>query len=190
MHAPVDQTVISRTNMNIVFNYYNYLSFLFGYCATGLEALLIIFILMTFFIPSKRSFFGFATLGIVFDVLLASIASYAMASPTQNLKNIQLTINEMWAHYILFNFYTFIFMIFYIFIRLYIYSMMTSTDPWDDAPIFIRIVYIVQYLFPYTIAPIIFINSGVLTMWNSLNFLSKISIWSLGFWSTANNKLD
>jgi hypothetical protein len=168
--------------MNIVFNYFTHLSFLFGYCATGLELLLIIFVLMTFLIRSQRSFLGFATIGILFDVLLASIASYAMAPPIHNLKNIPLTVNEMWAHYTLFNFYTFIFMIFYICVRLYIYSVMTDNNPWDGAPIFIHVVYIVQYLFPYIIAPMIFINSGVLAIWDSFNFLSKISIWPFGYW--------
>jgi hypothetical protein len=169
---------MSDMNMNIVFNY---LSFLFGYCAIGLEVLSIIFILMMFLIPSKRYFLGSTTVGILFDVLLALVASYAMAPPIQNLKKTPLIADEMWGHYILFNSYAFIFTLFYIFIRLHIYSKMTDRKSLNDAPMIMRVSHTIQYLFPCTIAPLIFIISGILAIWGLLYFLLKIIIWPLGY---------
>jgi hypothetical protein len=167
--------------MNVVIDYFNHLSVLFDYCATGLAILSIIFVLMMFVIPSKRYFLGCTTVGILLDVLLASVASYAMAPLSQNPKNTPLSVNEMWTHYILFNSYAFIFTIFYIFIRLHIYSTMTDRNSWNDASMIMRLFYTIQYLFPCTVAPMILVNSGILAIWGSFYFLSKTIIWPSGY---------
>lgn len=160
--------------MEIVFHYFDYLSLLFGYSAIGLKILLVIFIALTLSIPSKRSFLSLASLGILFDVLLASLGAFIMARPDFTLKD---TYN-LWMYYIFWNSCAFIFVIFYILIRLYIYLTMIENE---ESSVFIRISYIVQFFFACTIAPVIILNSGILTIGGLFVLLYEIFRWPLGY---------
>lgn len=165
---------ISTSKMEWIFNYFSYLSLLFAYCSLGSKILLFIFALLTLSISSKRSFLFLATIGILFDVLLASLGAYAMARPIPNLNNIPFTVYELWRYHILWNSGAFLFVLLYTFIRLHIYLMMTETDPWDESSLSIRASYIVQYFFSCTIAPMIAVNSGILAICGLLNLLFAV----------------
>lgn len=160
--------------MELLFNYFSYLSLLFGYCSMGLTIVLIIFALLSLSIPSKRSFLFLATVGILFDILLASLGAYAMARPIPNVNSMPFTVYELWRYYILWNSGAFLFVILYVFIRLHIHLMMIETDPWDESSMFIRASYIVQYLFSCTIAPMIVLNSGLLATCGLFNLLFRV----------------
>ena len=176
--------------MSVVFDYLNNLSALFNHFATGLAVLSIICVLLVLFTPSRRYFLGCTTLGVLADALLASTASYAMAPSPLNIKKTSLTTDEMWTHYILLNSYVFIFTIFYIFIRTQIYTAMAERNFWNDSSKIMRVFYGVQYLFPCTIAPMIFINSGTLAIWGLFHSLSKIITWSLGYLEQSSTTVE
>ena len=167
--------------MEVVFHYFSYLSLLFGYSSMGLKVLLVIFITLTLSIPSKRPFLFLGTIGILFDVLLASLGAFTMARPGFDPNNSPLTTQDLWMSFIFWNSCSFIFVIFYVLIRLYIYLTMVETDPWDESSIFIRISYIIQYSFSCTIAPMIVLNSGILTIGGLFILLFNIITWPLEY---------
>lgn len=145
---------------SMILYYFQHLAIIFHYSSIYLQVLLLLFFVLIWIIPSKRSITGFSTLGILIDNILALVAYFAM-SPQSSL-----TIDELWSYYILWNSLVFILMMIYIYARLYIHALLVNEDLWNR-------LHLISYLFPCTIAPMIFVNSGLLFLCGLIWYFSE-----------------
>jgi len=162
-------------------SYYRLMTSFFAYFSTGLAGLAAIFALMIWIIPSKRRFYGLATLQTVVDAALAYLLFFIMTNSLKQAERSTFNYEMNWTSQI---FLVFIILP-YVNLRISIgWILIDRIDPCNMASSSIRACYVIQFLVSGTIGLFIFIHCIILALWFTwkyLLFLGNLSLWPLQY---------
>ncbi len=153
-----------NTTMFSLISYYSLMTAFFTYSAIGSQVLIIVFIPMTCIIPCRRFRLFLITLGLMIDIMIASLGSYVSSNVLKYVENYNNPSSSS-SDFILYQFYGFPTLLMYVIIRITISRIEAVRELWSKGSKLTRACYVIQLLFPGAVGLLLLIHAVLFVAW-------------------------